>query len=314
MDVPEAERPEAARAELRKRLGVRTFKAAPEGFDPLSASPRALRAHGYPARPDAKAHPRLHDQWVEVMSEPWRMIEPQFEVMDDKAHGPRHDYGLPAGNGWGGAIAFTKKDDTVTWVSGQWTVPHISPPTSGHCIVANWIGIDGANGDPNGNDSYDILQTGTTQLIVNGLIQAYLSYVWFEWYPAPPVTISNLHVSAGDTMYAVICVYSPTEAGIHLLNRTTGLGTAFIKTSKKVQLVGNCAEWVIEDPTGANMVLGRFGDTYFDECVAGTQNGQLLTAGGAKVLKMYDVNGKTIAQPSIETDLLVRIRYTDAAP
>ena len=106
-------------------------------------------------------------------------------------------------------------------------------------------------------------------------------------------------------MYAVICVYSPTEAGIHLLNRTTGLGTAFIKTSKKVHLVGNCAEWVIEDPTGANMVLGRFGDTYFDECVAGTQNGQLLTAGGAKVLEMYDVNGKTIAQPSIETDLLV---------
>ena len=64
MDVPEADRPEAARADLRKRLGVRTFKAAPEGFDPLSASPRALRAHGYPARPDAKAHPGSNGQWV----------------------------------------------------------------------------------------------------------------------------------------------------------------------------------------------------------------------------------------------------------
>jgi len=316
MEIPEKERPEAVQARIRKVLGVRGFRPAPEGFDPLNASPRALRLHGYPARPDATVHPELHDRWVEVMSQRWRMIEPKFAVMTDKANGSRQEYGLPAGNGWGGAIAFTAKGDAVSWVSGQWTVPHIVPPKPGSCIVASWIGIDGANDDPHGNDSYDILQAGTTQLGVTSPIGFfYLSYLWFEWYPAPPIEITNLRVSPGDTMYGVICVYSPTEAGIHLLNRTTGLGTSFVKTAPKgVQLVGNCAEWVIEDPIGANMNLGRFGDTYFDECVAGTQDGRLLTGGTGSLLPMYDINGHTIAQPVAETDLLIRIRYSDSAP
>jgi hypothetical protein len=136
-----------------------------------------------------------------------------------------------------------------------------------------------------------------------------------EWYPGPAIEVTNLKVSAGDTMYCVICVYSPTEAGIRLLNITTGIGTSFPKTAPgTVRLVGNCAEWVVEDPVAANINLGRFGDVYFDECVAGTQGGHLLTAGTGTLLPMYDVNGHNIATPEAETDLLFRIRYTDAAP
>lgn len=319
MEIPDGERPEAIQAQIRELLGVRPFKAAPEGFDPLKASSRALLAHGYPARPDAKRHPKLHEQWNRMLSRPIRLIEPQFAVMTDKARGS-HSYGLPiAGNGWCGSTAFAAKGDSVTFVSGQWTVPHIVAPVVGDCIVANWIGIDGANGDPNLNDSYDILQAGTTQLIDYtehwyGDSNDYLSFVWFEWYPAPPIEITNLKVSPGDVMYCVICAYSPTEAGIHLLNTTTRLAVSFTKTAPgSTKLVGNVAEWVIEAPPSANMRLARFGDIYLDECLAGTAGGHLLTAGDGVLLPMYDPTGH-IAEPELETDLLLKIRYTDKAP
>jgi len=314
------QRPEAIQAQLRETVGIGRFKPVPDRFDPLKASPRALRAHGFPARPDAKLHPRLHEQWERILSQPIRLIDPQFAVMRDKGHGSHQAYGPPAGNGWGGSIAFAPKDDRITFVSGQWTVPRIAAPKPGNSICACWIGIDGANGDPYRDDSNDILQAGTTQMIVTtdhwyGDSTDYYSFVWFEWYPAPPVEITNLHASPGDSMYCVICVYSPTEAGIHLLNVTTGLGVSFTKSAPpKVKLHGNCAEWVVENPPSASMSLGRFGNVYFDECVAGTENGQLLLAGEGRMLPMYDSSGHDIAIPTAETDLLVRIRYADAAP
>src|SRR4029078_3864213 len=115
-------------------------------------------------------------------------------------------------------------------------------------ICGGWIGSDGASGDPYRDDSTDILQAGTTQMIYTtehwyGDSTDYYSFVWFECYRAPPVEITNLRVSPGDSMYCVICVYSPTEAGIHLLNVTTGLGVSFTKTAPgKVQPQGECAD------------------------------------------------------------------------
>jgi len=99
MDVPEGERPEGVEKRIHEALGVRLFKPAPEGFDPVEASARELLVHGFPARPDAQLHPELHEQWERIMSRPMAIIEPQFAVMKDKGHGPGHAYGLPAGNG-----------------------------------------------------------------------------------------------------------------------------------------------------------------------------------------------------------------------
>jgi Peptidase A4 family len=320
MDRPDIDRPDALQARVREMLGIRAFRRPPAAFEPMSAKARALRAYGYPARPNPKTQPRLHELWTQVVSQPIHLIEPEFAVMQDKARGAGTRYGPPAGNGWGGAIAFAPEDDTITFVSGQWTVPHIVSPRTGNFICASWVGIDGANDDPHGRESYDILQAGTTQMILSadhwyGDSFEYDSFAWFEWYPAAPVTISNLKVSPGDTIQCTICVYSPTEAGIHLLNMTTRVGTSFIKTAPgSTQLVGNSAEWVIETPPSSNMGLGRFGETFFDGCAAGTQGGQLLLGGDGSMLSMYDVDGHDIAVPNRETDLLVRIRYTDANP
>jgi hypothetical protein len=303
---------EVARERINEVLGIRRFTAAPEGFDPLAAGPRELLVHGYPARPDPQQDPDLHERWSRMLARQTKRVDPEFALLTDQSRGSRHVYGLPAGNGWGGSIAFAGKGNSVTFVSGQWTVPHITEPKPGDCICACWLGIDGANDDPSGNDSYDILQTGTTQVILGG---SYYSFAWFEWYPGPSMRISNYPVFAGDTVVAVICVYSPSEAGIYLLNLTTGLGTSFTKVApEKVKLVGNCAEWVIEDPVSSGLNLGRFGDVYFDACLAGTSSGEILMGGQGSLLPMYDTNGKNIAWPTAETDRLVRVQYVDHAP
>jgi hypothetical protein len=174
------------------------------------------------------------------------------------------------------------------------------------------VGIDGAN-----EDSNDILQAGTTQLLVNrfGFPPEYLSFACFEWFPALPVTITNFPVSPGDTMYCTICANSPTEAVVRLLNVTSGVATVFIKTAPdKIQLVGDTVEWILEAPIDANMNLAKYGDVYFDSCIAGTKSGQLIFAGAGALVPMYDVNGQVISEAPSETDQLIKVQYSGLSP
>jgi hypothetical protein len=307
-------RPESIRGKANKILGVRLFKRAPAGFNPVTAKARELLVYGYPARPDVKRHPQLNELWEKMLSRPIRFIDPKFSVMKDKGHGPRPKYALPSGLGWCGSIARPAsgpKGGTVSFVSGQWTVPHIVAPSPGDCICACWVGIDGGN-----EDSDDILQAGTTQMLVDrfGFLPEYVSFAWFEWYPAPPVTIANFPVSPGDTMYCTICANSPTEAVIRLLNVTSGVATVFMKTAPaKIQLAGDTVEWVVEAPIDANMNLARFGDVYFDASLAGTNSGQLILAGGGALVPMYDVHGNVISKASSITGQLIKVEYSDTS-
>ena len=59
--------------------------------------------------------------------------------------------------------------------------------------------------------------------------------------------------------------------------------------------------------------LARFGDVYFDNCVAGTQGGKLLPGGTGRLDPMYDVHAN-IAVPSAENDWLIKVEYTDKSP
>jgi len=192
------------------------------------------------------------------------------------------------------------------WVSGQWTVPDVVVPdrSSGRCACATWVGIDGPPGSL--DLPTDILQAGTTQEIGS-------TYAWFEWFPDDSVKISNFPVSHGDIMYCVICVDSPTEARIYMTNVTTGVFTRFTKTPMgNQQLLGNTAEWIVEAPqsNGQILKLARYGDVYFDECIAGTSDNALVFAGDGQLWTMFDVNGQAISIPQAETERLIKVQYT----
>lgn len=320
MDVSNSRRENlgAEQERFRQAHGLRLFKPAPEGFDPIAATDRELLVHGYPARPDAKRHPELLDRWTQLMSRPMMFVEPQFATMQGAWSDLRYE--LPVGTGWAGSTVFPAYPDTVASIHGQWTVPHVVAPGPGDCICAEWVGIDGAPGAPHAPDSSDILQAGTTQWIVGGVPD---SFAWCEWWTEKPITITNLAVSPGDTMHCMICVLTPTQGGIHLWNITTGAATSFIKTpmdpNSGIRLVGNTAEWILEAPVRdeltSEMNLAQFGDVYFDNCLAFTQNGELLVAGGGRLVTLDGtpdggLTVRTIAVPSIENDLLFKVEYT----
>jgi hypothetical protein len=303
-------------------LGLRLFRPPPEGFDPLQASDRELLVYGYPARPDAQVHPELHDHWRRMMSRPMAVIQPEFADPPIPVRRSRGKYALTA-FGWAGSVAIPEPGDQVTFISGQWTVPDVAipwneAPFENIYLCAAWIGIDGA---PDTN-SLDLVQAGTTSWIApagNSIFNTGAgpaAFAWGEWLPDNPKSISNFPVSLGDVIYCLICVYSPTEAGVHMLNLTSQILTSFIMTPqnpKEIQVAGVSAEWILENPPkddGTYEVLPQFGEVYFDNCIAGTREDQLLFAGDGNLQNMPNVNGVTIASPQVVTDRLMTVTYT----
>jgi Peptidase A4 family len=302
----ETEQRHAAQA-IHDALGVRLFKKPPENFDPLHADDRELLVYGYPARPDKAKHPELHETWHRMASRPLTFIEPQFALRTDKQHGTRNTIANDTSTNWSGAASFAARGDSATYVIGQWTVPDVVAPGLGSFYCASWVGIDG-DGSP------DVLQAGTECDVISfGFFTAKQTYVWWEWFPENEVQIANFPVTSGDVMFCAICVHSDTEAGFYLTNLTTGASTSFTKTAPKgTQLVGNCAEWIVEAPTvnGAQSALARYGDVYFDECIAGTRNDHLLYGGDGDLITMVDSSNKAISVPAKETDELIKIQFT----
>jgi hypothetical protein len=302
----ETEQRHAAQA-IHDALGVRLFKHPPEGFDPLQAEDKELLVYGYPARPDKEKHPELHATWHRMVSRPLTIIEPQFALRTDKQHGIRNTIANDTSTNWSGAVSFAAKGDTATYVIGQWTVPDVVAPGLGSYYCASWVGIDG-DGSP------DVLQAGTECDVISfGFFTAKQTYVWWEWYPNYEVQIANFPVTSGDVMFCAICVHSDTEAGFYLTNLTTGASTSFTKTAPQgTTLVGNCAEWIVEAPTvnGGQSALARYGDVYFDECIAGTKNHALLQGGDGDLITMVDASNKPISVPTRETDELIKVQFT----
>lgn len=302
-------------------LQVGHFKPPPDGFDPLAASERELLRHGYPARPPEDLLPALGERWEHVVSRSKQFALPEFApvpVEPDGAAATGSDNAL--GSGWAGSMAPApvlavdalghSTIDPVTWVSGQWTVPDVAAVGSGTFACATWIGIDGA---PVGN-STDILQAGTTHRIDGG---SHRTSAWWEWLPNPAHEITSFPVHPGDVVFCLICAPEPTGARIYLTNITTCAFTAFPVTTDggSWELTGDSAEWILENPElsgGGFAKLPRFGDVYFDDCIAGTRDNRLLFGGddSKNRIDSWITSASTLhslADPVAETDRLIKI-------
>jgi hypothetical protein len=81
-----------------------------------------------------------------------------------------------------------------------------------------------------------------------------------------------------------------------------------------VKLAGDTAEWIVEAWVDSGFDLGRFGDVFFDECIAETRNGYAIFGGRGNLEPMHDVDGNTIAVASAKADELILVQYTDPSP
>lgn len=298
--------------------GIRLFTPPPAGFDPVRATDRELLAHGYPARPDPERQPELHKHWTAMLSRPITVIRPEFEEAPPRLGGKRLRYADTEGDGWAGSqFIVAEAGDPVQFVTGQWTVPAVVVPEGDHglSMCATWIGIDALSV---GDD--DILQTGTTQQITYGDSSS-SAFAWFQWLPAPPSTLSNLAVSPGDVIYGLICIDTSAEARIYLGNMTTGQLVSFVKdgSSEGLSVAGDSAEWILECPqdlkSGDFELLTKFGDIYFDNCLAGTNgpDGPQTVFGGdyANLIMEGTADGNffPIAAPLSLNDRAFKVQY-----
>jgi hypothetical protein len=302
-----------------QELGVRLFSAPPDGFDALRADDRALIAFGYPPRPDQHKDPKLYAQWRRRVSRRSTRVEPVFVRNPGIVHGPMR--GPSAGpeplraaaarsanatsTNWSGSAVFATAGDSIGWIEGEWTVPDPSDPHGGQSSYYSsaWVGIDGW-GSP------DVLQAGTASSLVNGSKHV---YAWWEWFPDFEVAISNFPVSAGDTMYCLICATSPTAATIYLTNDSTDQHTSFSITAPSgTSLQGNVGEWIVETPSvgGQPTTLPDYGVVYFDDGFAHQKAG-LLDAFTGTPITLVNASNAGLSTPTLEKSELVKVTYND---
>jgi hypothetical protein len=181
---------------------------------------------------------------------------------------------------WAGYVF---KGTTFTGVSGQWTVPAVTPAASGRS--ASWLGVDGY-------DNATVVQTGTDQRTDNGQ-NSY--FAWAELYPNPPVTIGD--VSPGDVMQASVEQTSPGTWTVSIDDLTCGSSCTFTG-SASFSSPGDSAEWILEDgPSGSDGIptLADFGTLHFHNLGVSGPN---LAAGSAVADAITDSGGQIIAYPT----------------
>ena len=306
--------------------GVKVVTHAPSpNFNPLTASTAELVANGFPAIPDDPRHrERFAQVWGRVKNK-FHYIEPRFRIEPQKVHGPRK--GAPkktteatqtSGN-WSGAVVYAPAGQSFQWLEGDWVIPAVSAPQQNESYICGiWIGIDG---DGSGAGANEVFQSGIgAEVYASGSSVTTTYYPWWEWFPASPVTITNFPVNPGDMITMLLC--SPSGAGsttgtVTWTNVTTGATTNVSLTAPAgIELVGSCAEWIVEAPGGI-AALPDYGEVFFSVCQAYTNRGTFvggrsqnninLTVGGTAA-------GQVISGGNLITSTVVQCLYDGPQP
>ena len=296
---------------------VTTFPALPHGFDLDKASDSDRAKFGIPRLP---AGSDAEKQWRDLTKR-LRFVEPSFTPRQRQRKELPHfkpGHGPETTSIWSGGITFPAKGDKIWDVNGTWNIPKATPPSGAKngitYTASTWIGIDGDDG------SGDVLQAGCdADVTPSGSGADYQFNPWWEWYPNPEVAITNFPVNPGDMITMLICSTQgagSTSASVYFTNRTTGASISFtISPPSGYQLVGNCAEWIVEAPTvnGSQSAIADYGETFFSVCEAVTNSGATVSGGTGDNINL--ANGSTVLSEGVLiTPTIVQCLYAGASP
>ena len=179
--------------------------------------------------------------------------------------------GISAWSGYAAQTSLTSpQQNSVSYVSGSWVVPKVSPSSSGSSYSSVWVGIDG-----NGNDTVE--QIGTEEDYVNmPLLSTPVYYAWWEMYSTgdkqPQQVISSMTVNPGDLITASV-QSGPGPGGSAFIlsindesraNDSYGV-LASTGATQSPLAQRSTAEWIVEDTSVNNSTptLARFAPVYF---------------------------------------------------
>jgi hypothetical protein len=234
---------------------VRGVAPPPAGFDPLKAERNTLLLHGFPLPPDETRSPDAARIWRQNMGRKLNHIIPELRERPEQKTRSRFERGVAGltSPNWSGGVATA--GGPFNYVSGSWIVPAVIAPAAGNgdwWSVA-WVGIDG-------DGAADVLQAGTGHHVNVRNGETMVEYfAWYEWYPFSWTEITNLTVSPGDAISAVVrylgCDNGAAKGTATVTNMTTGQSaTVSLAAPAGTVLAGNCVEWIMERP-GINGVL-----------------------------------------------------------
>jgi len=271
---------EAARAYLDR---VTTFEPPPPGFDPFRAEARELAAYGYPRRPDPKTEPDLFMLWEKAFRSEHEVIRAELGIDEQLLKWRQGEFGV---SGWGAAVVQPSSyglpaSELANVAYGEWTLPRVSgdpAQPSTKMAVAFWVGVDGyilgRRQVVQGGVEATVTSTVTTTAIstVTTTVTTYVA--WFEWYPAPPVSIPNLAVNEGSRVAVLLCTPAADRGFLSIQNKDTGVVTSVgFPPPPGFTSDGTSAEWAVEAvDLGAGRQLPNFGNIAFRNATAGTKN------------------------------------------
>jgi hypothetical protein len=222
---------------------------------------------------------------------------------------------------WSGAYVKRPNTEPLVSVTGEWTVPGVNPPASawngtgyndGTYLCGVWVGIDGTQG------TGDVMQAGTASqcVVAGGKMISTRFFAWIEWFSLPSVAVVNFPVQVGDLISCTVCAPFGNTHGSALFNNLTSGATTNVGIDPPAgtSLVGNVAEWIVEDPGmagGGLFPFPNYGSTHFTDCSAGSQNIE-LDLNAAKVIDLVDASNTVLSSAYIESNRTLFCRYGTA--
>jgi Peptidase A4 family len=298
----------------------RSFQPPPAGFDPQTASARALAVHGFPRRPDPAKEPALAALWQRAFQRAPKLhmtkadlaLDPIMTARDPMKH-LNKDF---SPSGWASitvtpaSLGYNQPANTVF---AEWVVPTIFPVAgdpSTALTVGFWVGLDGS--DPN---SYELLQAGTAATITGNNVNY---WVWTEWftseYKTPAVQVTNFAIQPGDLVSCLVCapLQGQTQGSASFLNyRTQQATTVGIPApGSDITSVGTRAIWAVE---GISADLPDFSPQVFSSISAGTQSHAFNLSPDGVLSNITGNNNATLAQAFIASPTVGLVLWEGSA-
>jgi hypothetical protein len=108
-----------------------------------------------------------------------------------------------------------------------------------------------------------------------------------------------------------------TKGYVFLSNTSTGQYVSAQPTAPgTTKLVGNCAEWIMEDPSlgGSEAPFPDYGAEFFYDCQAGTAKNVAKNLSGATLLNLVENPPTTLSTAVAESDTILMTYAGDSGP
>ena len=271
---------------------LRAFPRPPSGFDPLNVAPAELEHYGFPPRRSERRALELYRRIWRRLKDKYQYVEPTLGHHRTSVAASRKPTFGPNNVNWSGGVVLAPAGQSFCGIQAEWVAPNVYPPlqTQGYWL-GSWIGLDGYTG----SGANVVLQAGVGQDVYyqRGSLHRDI-YPWYEWYPDNMVKIGGVPVSPGDLVVVIISTSMPpgqgsTNATVYFGNLTNGASMSVpVSAPRGVQLVGNSAEWIVEQPIPipGGDTLPDYGEVFFADCEAYIAGGGGVRGGTGTALNI----------------------------